>query len=184
MENHLGGHNNTTWIDEGCLSYLVETFAVASMVDIGCGTGGMKEVAAHLEVDWLGMDGDPSVRQDGVLIYDFTKGCPVQERVQFDLGWSIEFLEHVEEQYMDNYMEVFSRCRHIVCTAAPPGFGGHHHVNEQANDYWIAKFKERGMYYDSAITMAMKKRSTMKRKRKRSTPKSFMELTGMYFRNK
>jgi len=182
MEKHLGGHQGKTWADEGCLRFAVESFGIVNMIDIGCGPGGMKPLAQKYGVNWSGIDGDPSVLQEGVLTHDFTKGS-IPNLPWFGLGWSVEFLEHVEEQYMDNYMQIFSQCDHVICTAAPPGWGGHHHVNEQPQTYWIEKFRDYGLYYDPIITAAMRKKSTMRRKPKRNN-QSFMEMTGMYLRNK
>ena len=45
MNKHLGGHAGKTWIDEGALSYLSNTLSIKTMVDIGCGPAGMKDIA-------------------------------------------------------------------------------------------------------------------------------------------
>ena len=42
---HLGGHLNRTNTDEPLLRYIKERFKVETMLDIGCGPGGMKEIA-------------------------------------------------------------------------------------------------------------------------------------------
>jgi hypothetical protein len=177
VESHLGGHRNTTWVDEGTLAFLIDRFKISSMVDVGCGPAGMKKIAESLDVKWLGIDGDPSVKQEGLLTHDFTRGA-VFDLEGFDLGWSVEFLEHVYEKYQSNYMYVFSRCKFVVCTAAPPGWGGHHHVNCQPHDYWIRVFAQHGFAYNKDITTQIKNHSTMK---KRMDDKNFMEMTGMFF---
>ena len=176
MNNHLGGHMNRTWIDRGVLSFLIDSFQVSSMVDVGCGPAGMKEVAQSLDVEWLGIDGDPLVKQDGLLMHDFSKGS-ISGLGEFDLGWSVEFLEHVYEEYQPNYMDVFSNCKFVVCTAAPPGHLGHHHVNCQPREYWIEVFSRYGLIYDSDVTKRMIEHSTMNKKREQS----FMQMTGMFF---
>ena len=178
--DHLGGHGDRTWTDEGVLSFLSNTFGISSMLDIGCGPGGMKEIAESLNIDWTGIDGDPSVEKEGILIHDFTKGS-VKDLPIFDLGWSVEFLEHVEEQYQPHYMHAFSRCKYVVCTAAPPGFEGVHHVNEQFVKYWIKVFNEHGFIYNREATEVMMRHSTMNKHNK--TQRNFIEMTGMFFRN-
>jgi hypothetical protein len=45
LPQHLGGHENETHIDDGALSYIIKTFGIGSMVDIGCGPGGMVDHA-------------------------------------------------------------------------------------------------------------------------------------------
>tara|TARA_Y100001963_G_C6508074_1_gene320851 strand:- start:361 stop:567 length:207 start_codon:yes stop_codon:yes gene_type:complete len=65
-----------------------------------------------------------------------------------------------------------------MCTAAPIGWGGHHHVNEQSQEYWVEKFKNYGFTYDPKVSNLVKENSTMRKKH----GKSFIERTGMYFR--
>ena len=66
---HLGGHLNRTNTDESLLKYVKERFKVKSMLDIGCGPGGMKEVANGMGIDWYGVDGDvPCNRKYRLLI--------------------------------------------------------------------------------------------------------------------
>ena len=61
------------------------------------------------------------------------------------MGWSVEFLEHVEEKYQDFYMQAFAKCKYVVCTAAGPGAPGHHHVNLQPQGYWLEKLALYGL---------------------------------------
>tara|TARA_R100001129_G_scaffold141473_1_gene102694 strand:+ start:214 stop:753 length:540 start_codon:yes stop_codon:yes gene_type:complete len=175
--SHLGGHGGNTWVDEGAVTFLAKKFEIKNMLDIGCGPGGMKKIALDNNIHWVGIDGDISVEQDGVIIHDFTKNS-IEEIGYFDLGWSVEFLEHVEEKYMPNYMSAFRKCKHVMCTAAPIGWGGHHHVNEQSQEYWVEKFKNYGFTYDPEVSNLVKENSTMRKKH----GKSFIERTGMYFR--
>ncbi len=175
--SHLGGHQNVTHIDVGCLNYLHDKHNIRSMLDIGCGPGGMEEVANSLGILWLGIDGDPSVTPP--ILHDFTKG-KVPHTIHlgtYDLGWSTEFLEHVEEKYMDNYMAAFQRCKLIVCTAAPPGKKGWHHVNCQDAAYWIRKFDEYGFSYDQEEVNNIRKSSTMKREFVRKHSMLFKQRT-------
>lgn len=45
-------------------------------------------------------------------------------------------------------------------TAAPPGDGGHHHVNCQLPDYWIDKLREKGMRFSFELTVKARERAT------------------------
>ena len=179
MTDHLGGHGGRTWVDAGALSYLCQTFEIKSMLDIGCGVGGMRAVSEKQGVVWTGIEGDPEVQHDQIIKHDFTQGV-VPDLHRFDLGWSVEFLEHVMPQYQLNYMHAFQQCDIVVCTAAPPNYGGHHHVNEQAAEYWHRTFRQFGFEFLADITAETVKASTMR------TPRqgvSFMRLTGMVFSN-
>jgi len=44
----------------------------------------------------------------------------------------------------------------VFFTAATPGQGGHGHVNEQAHDYWIAMFAQRGFHLDADSTSRLR----------------------------
>jgi len=184
LPKHLGGHGNKTWVDKGSLLYMKETYDVKTMVDVGCGVGDQVELAKSLGIHAIGVDGDNTInRKSPCVIHDFTLGeCkkPHSKYSYFDLGWSVEFLEHVEEKYISNYMDLFKRCKYIICTHALPDTPGIHHVNCQAKDYWINEFEKYGMRYEEEITNEVKLASTMKKKRGKI---SFMGKTGLVFKN-
>lgn len=179
--DHLGGHLNRTNIDEGALQWLVHRFQPKSFVDIGCGPGGMVNLALSEGLDAMGIDGDPTIVGDFIHKHDFTNE-PYYPPRKYDIGWSVEFVEHVYEKYMTNYMPVFRMCKVAVVTYAPPGTPGHHHVNLQEEPYWIEKFKENGLTFDLALTTELRNASTMNLKKK-SHEKRFVQKRGMVFIN-
>lgn len=163
LEKHLGGHKGRTHTDPGVLDYFWNHHNCRSLIDIGCGPGGQVELA--LEKGWTahGVDGDYTLeRSFDCEIVDFTKQKLSTNR-QHDLAWCVEFLEHVEEQYIENYIPGLYSAKFCVVTHALPGEPGHHHVNCQTNEYWIEKFAEYGMKYDAELTNAVRQASTMKR---------------------
>ncbi len=182
--SHLGGHLQRTWIDAGVLAWAKDFFDISSMVDVGCGPCGMAPVARDLQIEWFGVDGDPEwqavLEKNGGLLWDFQCGPPPLAR-EFDLGWCVEFLEHVEEQYQGNYMAILERCQYVVCTAAPPGWKGHHHANLKSAEYWHQVFSGYGLDYDPDLTSQMKHHSTMKTKKEGT---SFMTNTGIFYRKR
>lgn len=181
LPDHLGGHLNKVHTDRETFLYLKSKYGIKSMVDVGCGPGDMVEVASLRGIDAIGVDGDFTLQEYwrandlSVVLHDFTSGKPTLPNKNYDLGWSVEFLEHVEEEYMENFMDVFSRCQYVVCTAAPPGYTGHHHVNCQPQEYWVEKFAEYGFEFDAEETAHIRKISSMK--------KPFMQKTGMFFKS-
>lgn len=186
MTDHLGGHLNRTNIDEGALQWLIDTFNPISFLDIGCGPGGMIELAASKNLFARGIDGDPTVASPDIVTHDFELD-PVDKLHDalggvYDIGWSVEFVEHVYEKYMDNYMPAFRNCKVVVITYAPPGTPGHHHVNLQEEDYWIDKFKEYGFTYNAEMSSKLRESSTMNLKKK-SHEKRFVQKRGMVFLN-
>lgn len=174
---YLGGHNWITHIDEGALKYMIEKFSIKTMLDVGCGPGGQVKIAKELGLDAEGIDGDPRVVQEAedIVIHecDYTKDTFEKE---VDFIWSVEFLEHVKEEFQKNYMKTFEKAQHVFVTFAPPGKAGNHHVNLKPAEYWIEVFTEYNFQYDDIITNEIRSASTMKRE--------FVKRNGLYFKRK
>jgi SAM-dependent methyltransferase len=159
---HLGGHDNETHLDDGVLDYMMKKYKIESYLDVGCGPGGMCELAASKGLRVLGIDGDYTLNhKQPTFIHDFTVG-PASIADQFDMVWSCEFLEHVEEQYMPHYMDAFQKAKYVVCTYAVPGQWGHHHVNCQPMQYWKDSFAKYGFKFSASESMNLRSASTMK----------------------
>ena len=177
LEDHLGGHNNTTHVDRGALQWAIDQFGVRSMLDVGCGPGGMVELAESMGLDACGIDGDHTVdRYDDskFVIHDFTKGPAPIDR-SYDLCWSVEFVEHVYERYVPNFARNMAQCQWMIMSHAKPGQTGYHHVNCQSSEYWIESLKEYGFRYDADLTRDMRKASTAQKK--------FVKKSGLVFIN-
>ena len=182
LAKHLGGHANVTHLDHGALDWAIEKWAPKTMLDIGCGPGGMVELANQRGLDAMGVDGDHTLKrydESKFTIHDFTKG-PVPDQPKYDLGWSVEFLEHVYEEFMPHYMQSFQNCKVVIATYAPPGWPGHHHVNCQKEVYWYEKFAEYGLDFDADLTAELRQISTMNINRHRS---AFVKNRGLIFIN-
>jgi SAM-dependent methyltransferase len=147
---HLGGHFGNTNIDTATLDELIRRYGVRTMLDVGCGPGGMIEAALARGVEAYGIDGDPHLARARIWVHDYTKGAwPAHG---WDLVWCTEFVEHVEAQYQDNYLATFDGGRVLFLTAAPPDFPGHHHVNCQPDWYWVGLLDQRGWVLDTEAT--------------------------------
>lgn len=183
LPDHLGGHMNKVHTDRATLLYLREKYGLQTMVDIGCGPGDMVQIADMRGMDVIGVDGDWTLEntwvalgiKNKVFLHDFTQGEFNTTSESFDLGWSVEVLEHIDEEYLPNVMELFGRCNVVIATAAPPGHGGHHHVNEQPLEYWVDKFAEVGLIYDPEETSHIRNNVSQMRK-------PFMQKNGMLFK--
>jgi SAM-dependent methyltransferase len=164
---HLGGHAGRTHIDEGTLRCLQGRLpTLRSMLDIGCGPGGMENVASRLGIRWTGVDGD--ARVEPTFCWDFTSGT-FDHSFSYDLAWSVEFVEHVEERFLPNCLKAFQLCDHVFMTHAPPGKHGHHHVNCRSHDYWLGAFAAAGFDFDPNLTSEIRAASTMGREFTRNT---------------
>ena len=139
-----------------------ESLGVRSVFDVGCGEGHCAGFFRDLGCRVLGVDGSIQASQDSVIpeshvIHDFVNGPHVPEE-KFDLIWSCEFVEHVEEKYVDNFLTTFnSSKRFIMLTWAAPGQQGWHHVNCQPEGYWIDKLASIGFTLDPDLTLESKK---------------------------
>jgi SAM-dependent methyltransferase len=160
---HLGGHEEETHLDEGALDYLIKTFDIKSMIDIGCGPGGMIELARSKGLDVVGVDGDFVVKRnvDDVVIHDYQAGPYVPDR-NFDLAWTVEFVEHIEEQYIRNFVATMDKCKYVIMTHAFPNQPGWHHVNCQTTEYWAHMLNAFGFSVDVEHTNNVRNASTMK----------------------
>jgi len=154
---------------------IVDTYSVKTVLDIGCGIGYASKYFQSLGCDILAVDGSEEVGELSVvpehfLLNDYENGpalsrseieyngSPIKDFV-FDLCWSCEFVEHVWEKYSQNFIDDFKQCRYVAMTFAEPGQGGHHHVNEQPEEYWIKKMKSNGFEYLHEETKQLRKES-------------------------
>ena len=75
---------------------------------------------------------------------------------RFDLCWCCEFVEHVKEEFRDNFLSSFAFCKYVAMTHAVPGQGGHHHVNCQPREYWVEHMSRFGFEFDEEMTDQLK----------------------------
>jgi hypothetical protein len=191
LPEHLGGHKGRTHVDQGTLDYLKKEFDIKTMLDIGCGPAGMVKLARENNIEAFGIDGDYTVQRDvnpsWITIHDYTIG-PSAINTSVDLIWSVEFLEHVYEEYQDNYMQDFTKGKYALITFAPPGKPGHHHVNCRLSEYWIGVFNQYGFEYDADRTAYIRSISTMgsfgklnKTTGERKHKHQFVKENGLFF---
>jgi len=162
LPKHLGGHMNKTHLDQGSLEYMINNYNIKTMLDIGCGPAGMVELACNLGINAQGIDGDFKVERPNVpvIIHDYEKG-PSPLDIEVDLVWSCEFVEHVWEEFLPNFMKDFQRGKYVIMTYAPIGKGGHHHVNCNTEEYWINVFEQYGFDYSPELTANIRGVTTM-----------------------
>jgi hypothetical protein len=159
-EGHLGGFieggDPMTWCPAVWQALLDQ--GVQSVVDVGCGPGFACEWFHERGCIVTGIDGSETAERSfrvplRFVRHDYTAGPLV---LAADLAWSCEFVEHVEERCVPHFMTTFSGCRTVAMTFAEPGQAGHHHVNCQPAEYWVARFAESGLRFDEATTMALR----------------------------
>lgn len=138
---------------------IVEIFHPSSIVDVGCANGdilaGIKEI--DQDIVFRGIEGsdqaieffEPEIKNE-IYILDVRYSISFRDLnliFPADLCISLEVAEHIEPEYAEQYIDnLCSLSDRILITAAPPGQGGHHHVNCQPKEYWIDKFHARGFF--------------------------------------
>jgi SAM-dependent methyltransferase len=135
---------------ERIVPLLQQQLSPASVLDVGCGQGAWLAVwQSHGVDDVFGVDGSYVDRSK--LLFAPERFCAHDLQQRFDLGRSfslvqcLEVAEHLPAGGADTLID--SLIRHgevIVFSAAPPGQGGHEHVNERSYDYWRGLFSRRG----------------------------------------
>lgn len=135
---------------------LHQKFQPTRIVDIGCGSAAYAHFFKNLSVKVVCIDGVlPPER------YAYEKNIKIRDLTQpfanlwgrFDLSLCLDVGEHIPEAsseiFLDNITQFSDR---LVLSCAPPGQGGHHHVNEQPKRYWIEKLKRHGFAYNRKTT--------------------------------
>lgn len=120
-----------------------------SVVDVGCGSGtwAREYLAAGCEV--LAIDGHV-VQPDQLLVpvERFQRANlmePLRLQRRFDLVNCLEVAEHLDGSRADGFVaDLCALGDAVVFSAAVPGQGGTHHVNEQWQSYWTEKFRANG----------------------------------------
>jgi SAM-dependent methyltransferase len=144
-------------------------FRPLTAVDVGCGPGMVVKALRELGVEAVGIEGSDHgiayaeehvgvgehIRKADLrlLVAELVEGSP------FDLVVCTEVAEHLEAKHADHLVDLLCELAKpgrresfvasiargwVVFTAAPPGQGGHDHVNEQPLGYWVEKFSARG----------------------------------------
>jgi hypothetical protein len=123
---------------------------IRSVVDFGCAEGVWLKAWRDAGVDdVLGLDGDYVERrrllvpQERFRAVDLAQ--PIELGRRFDLAQSLEVAEHLPETAARTFVATIARhSSQVLFSAAPPGQGGAHHVNEQPYEYWRDLFAARG----------------------------------------
>lgn len=132
------------------IPHLQRFLRVSSVLDVGCGVGTwLGAFREHGVTDLAGLDGDYvdrarlQIPAERFVPCDLT--APPDLRRTFDLTMSLEVAEHLPASAADDFVRYLTSFSPVVMfSAAVPGQGGKHHVNEQWPDYWAARFEQQG----------------------------------------
>jgi SAM-dependent methyltransferase len=129
---------------------LMRLFGPKSVVDVGCGIGPWLRAFGEEGVAGLcGIDGNYVSRDE--LLFDPAKfiskdlSRPFEVPGYFDLAMCLEVAEHLPTTAGRHLVHTITRAAPLVLfSAAVPGQGGSHHVNEQWPSYWRSLFAAEG----------------------------------------
>ncbi len=134
---------------------------VASIADFGCGQGAWLHAWRGTGAEILGLDG-PYVDRSRLLIPESTflpsdLAAPIDLNRRFDLVQSLEVAEHLPPACSDAFVGALTQhADAVLFSAAVPGQGGEHHVNEQPLAFWRGLFAARGYHAADLVRPAVK----------------------------
>jgi cyclopropane fatty-acyl-phospholipid synthase-like methyltransferase len=153
-EGHLGGfiiESDPATFTPTLWKHICEKYKIKSVLDLGCGMGyAISEFAKYCD-DVVGLEGSDYVKKHSqfsefMIQIDFTKEKYSSDK-KYDLLWSCEFVEHVDETFIENYENCFKNSKYCAITYADVNQDGHNHVNCKPKEYWIDKICSWGFEY-------------------------------------
>ena len=160
LGDNMGGGDGATDFSSDLWPWMVKKLGVKSLIDVGCAEGHALHAFKALGVEkLLGIEGLPqNVAKVKVpcVVHDLTKGPCIVEG--FDWIWCSDVAEHIEEQYVGNFLATLANGKYLAMVQGGPGMGrsGWHHVNNQPSEYWVEKLKIVGFQVDDELTSQSK----------------------------
>ena len=121
-----------------------------SVLDVGCGVGYWLAEFKKYGLSIKGIDGHyvPSdeivIPEKAFIRRDLSEGLSLQQSM-YDMILCLEVMEHLPNEQSDQIIKRMTELTPvIVFSAAIPGQGGTHHINEQWQSYWSNLFKKYG----------------------------------------
>lgn len=154
---HLGGFTGLDLhgISPSVWSTMVRYVSVKPLVDLGCGKGVSTSWFLTHGVDVICAEGShDTVTQSllppsNIVEHNFTRG-PWWPDKTVDAVWCVEFAEHVQRQYIQNYATVFKKA--AVVFVSYSNWGGWHHAEVHDDRWWILKYESFGLRYSQDLT--------------------------------
>jgi hypothetical protein len=153
--------DSMAWRAEPVCDTICEVLDPKSVIDVGCAVGDLIKEFDKRKIMCYGIEGTDNVvpylmvDKDKVFIKDLR--LPLNLGLSFDLAICLEVAEHIDKECADQFVENLSGLsRRVLISTAPPGQGGHGHINCQPYNYWIRKFIDRGYLHIQSISTLIK----------------------------
>ena len=125
------------------------------MLDVGCGTGAMVNLARKLGIDAVGVD---RTAKKPDIVHNLRK--PMNFGRTFQLITCIEVAEHIPESdsgiFLTNITSHMARDGRLIFSAAPPSQLGDGHIHLKPAKYWRDQIHDRGLSYDDYMTIQLR----------------------------
>lgn len=133
-----------------------DTYRPARLIDLGCGCGVYADAFRAKGIDVVAVDGVRAAADTAfpgeIQLRDLTVPF-ANEWGKFDLAFCLEVAEHIPEEFSETFLaNIVQFSDRLVLSAAQPGQGGHHHVNEKPKRYWVEKLVRHGFVYRRPAT--------------------------------
>lgn len=155
-ENYYAKRQEDPWRSDAQIVAIAirEYFNPESVIDFGCAIGAHLEPFYEEDIEIKGVEGNPAAFKYAVIpskhLEQHDLREPYETEQSYDIALCFEVAEHIPEQFADVLVNTLVESSNtVIMTAATPGQGGTHHVNEQPREYWYKKFENEGMEYDS-----------------------------------
>jgi hypothetical protein len=128
------------------VSAMLSIMPIRSVIDIGCARGAWLRAWREQGVDEIvGVDGDyvdrGKLEIDPACFVAADLAAAFNHGHGFDLAQSLEVAEHLPASRAASFVsDLVAHAPVVLFSAAPPGQGGEHHVNEQPGAYWQKLF--------------------------------------------
>lgn len=126
-------------------------FQPQRLIDIGCGCGVYAHYFQQRGVAVTALDGVEPPEENRFPIPIHVQDLTVDfanSWGRFDLALCLEVAEHIPAALVEPFLINITRFSdRLILSAAPPGQGGTHHVNEQPKRYWVQKLAQHGFVY-------------------------------------
>lgn len=120
-----------------------------SVIDVGCAIGDLVKGFQELGYFSRGLEGSKAakdflvVSEKFVDFHDLRKLFSVHKARRFGLATCFEVAEHIEPEYAEILVANLAFLSgQVLVSIAPPGQGGHYHVNCRDIDYWDKLFEK------------------------------------------
>ena len=127
----------------------LNSYKINSVLDVGCGTGyWLKEWHERGVETITGIDGDYLnkdtlvINQKNFISHDLK--TPLSLKRSYDFVQSLEVAEHLPQSSAETFINSLTNHGKIILfSAAVPGQGGTHHINEKPLSFWYELFKKK-----------------------------------------